>query len=116
MHLEIADSKCEIYSPNLEVNRISSMTTIPATNVGTRILGVPIGKPEFVEDACLESAKSGTDLCDKLRDLDDVQSAMLLLRYCHIPRINHLARSVLPDHIRPAANLHDFQSRSTFTF
>ena len=40
---------------------------------------------------------------------------MLLLRYCHIPRINHLARSVLPDHIRPAADLHDFQSRSTFT-
>ena len=56
VHLEIADSNCEIYSPNLEVNRISSMTTIPATNVGTRILGVPIGKPEFVEDACLESA------------------------------------------------------------
>ena len=117
VHLEIADSKCEIYSPNLEVNRISYMTTIPATNDGTRILGVPIGKPEFVEDACLESAKSRTDLCDKLRDLDDVQSAMLLLRYCHIPRINHLARSlaVLPDRSRPAADLHDFQSRSTFT-
>ena len=32
----------------------SNSTTIPARNVGTRILGIQLANPEFVEDACLE--------------------------------------------------------------
>ena len=40
---------------------------------------------------------------------------MLLLRFCHIPRINHIARSVTPELLKAAADLHDLQSRSTCT-
>ena len=49
------DRQYNTQTPNPEVNHSYSMT-IPATNVGTRRLGIPIGNPEFVEDACLESA------------------------------------------------------------
>lgn len=39
---------------------------------------------------------------------------MLLMRYCHIPRCNHLARTVSPSQLMPAATLHDQLSRTTF--
>ena len=111
IHLEVADYKCEIYSPTSISSQISSMTTIPVKCNGSTILGIPIGKDQFIQDCCVESARSGDNLCK----LDDIQSAMLLLRFCHIPRINHLARSVSPKLLKSAADLHDLQSRSTFT-
>ena len=91
------------------------MTTIPVNCNGSTILGIPIGKDQSIQDCCVESARSGDNLCKQLTELDDIQSAMLLLRFCHISRINHLARSVSPKLLKSAADLHDLQSRSTFT-
>ena len=115
IHLEIADHKCEIYSPTPLSSQISSQTTVPINYGGSTILGIPIGKVQFIQEYCVETAKSVDNLCKQLTELDDIQSAMLLLRFCHIPRINHLARSVTPELLKAAADLHDFQSRSTFT-
>ena len=39
---------------------------------------------------------------------------MLLLRHCHIPRLDHLARSVEPTLLSEAASIQDFQSQKTF--
>ena len=39
---------------------------------------------------------------------------MLLLRHCHIPRLDHLARSVEPTLLSEAMSIQDFQSRKTF--
>ena len=39
---------------------------------------------------------------------------MLLLRHCHIPRLDHLARSVEPSLLSEAASIQDFQSQKTF--
>ena len=66
-------------------------TTIPISQDGTMILGIPIGNPRFIEKSSYESANAGNILCNKLTQLDDIQSAMLLLRFCHVPKINHLA-------------------------
>ena len=84
------------------------MTTIPVKSNGSTILGIPIGENQFIQDCCVESVRSGDILCKQLAELDDIQSAMLLLRFCYIPRINHLARSVSPELLNPAADLHDF--------
>ncbi len=114
--LSIANHKCKIYSgldsPCLSSNTASS---IPVTSDGTVILGTPIGRDDFIFASCDDTAKSGSQLCDKLVDLGDVQSAMLLLRYCHVPRLNHLARTVSPALLLPAARIHDSLTRKTFT-
>ena len=62
---------------------------------GEQTVGTSIGSPSYVESKCVEIYKSGQDLCTKLTALDNSQSALLLLQHCHVPRINHLARSVL---------------------
>ena len=85
IHLEIADHKCEIYSPTPLSSQISSQTTIPINYSGATVLGIPIGKVQFIQEYCVETAKSGDNLCKQLTELDDIQSAMLLLRFCHIP-------------------------------
>ena len=67
-----------------------------------------------MESNCVEISKSGQDRCTKLTELDDSQSALLLLGHCHVPRMNHLARSVVPSCLQPAAKIHDELTRTTF--
>ena len=40
---------------------------------------------------------------------------MLLLRHCHNPRMNFLARSVTPDNMKDASRIHDEITRNTFS-
>ena len=96
INLAICNRKCELYCPS---GSIDSQVEIPVVIDGTEILGTPIGSPSYVESKCVEISKSGQDLCTKLTELDDSQSALLLLRHCHVPRINHLARSVVPSYL-----------------
>ena len=63
--------------------------------------------------SCSTIAEGGSELCKQLVDLDNVQGAMLLLRYCHTTRLNHLARGA--ETLEPAAMIHDQQTKSTFT-
>ena len=62
----------------------------------------------------MEIARSGQDLCNELVSLEDPQSGMLLLRHCHVSRMNHVARTVFPSLLNPAACLHDQLTRCTF--
>ena len=62
----------------------------------------------------MEFAKGGQGLCDELASLNDSQSGMLILRYCHTNRINHLARSVYPTLLKPATRFHDELTEATF--
>ena len=45
---------------------------------------------------------------------DPPQSDMLILRYCHTNRINHLARSVYSNLLKPASRFHDDLTKATF--
>ena len=69
---------------------------------------------EYVAENCLDFAKTGQTLCDQLLSLEDVQSGCLLLRYRHVTRMNHLIRSVNPEHVRSAVQAHDSLTKSTF--
>ena len=62
IQLEIADHKCEIYSPTPLSSQVSSQTTIPIIYSGSTILGIPIGIIQFIQECCVETAKSGDNL------------------------------------------------------
>ena len=111
--LNIAIEKCELFC--------NGLTTPPCLNRAIRvvssgidILGIPFGQQQYVTESCLDIAKSGQSLCEQISSLNDPQSGMLLLRYCHVPRINHMARSVCPTQLRSAARFHDQLTKETF--
>ena len=81
---------------------------------GSIFLGIPVGTSSFVSTTFGKAAHSGDQLCDQLKKLENQQSSMLLLRHCHIPRLDHLARSVEPTLLSEAMSIQDFQSRKTF--
>ncbi|XP_062516214.1 uncharacterized protein LOC134191608 [Corticium candelabrum] len=47
--------------------------------------------------------------------LDDPQSSLLPLRHCHVPSLNHLSRTVIPEQLNKAALIHDDQTYQTFS-
>ena len=49
--LDIQDTKCEIYNPSSV--EIESHTSIPITTEGISILGIPVGKEDFMSQACV---------------------------------------------------------------
>ena len=51
---------------------------------------------QFVQTRCSEIANSGHALCSELVKLRCPQSATLLLRFCHVTRMNYLARCASP--------------------
>ena len=81
---------------------------------GIDILGIPLGSPEYIRSKCAEISKSGEEFCSKLIELNDPQSELLLLRFCHVPAINHLARSVIPSYLQSGAKVHDTLTKSAF--
>ncbi|XP_062500486.1 uncharacterized protein LOC134177725 [Corticium candelabrum] len=110
--LDIADRKCEIYRPHTAPE--CPQNSIPTSSFGITILGSPIGMDSFVSEACVNSAEGGCHLCNKLVSLNDLQSAMLLLRYCHVSRLISLLRTVSPRLVYLAAEAHDLLTRNTF--
>ena len=108
--LIICDRKCELYCP------LGNQAEIPVSVSydGVTILGTPIGKPEFVRSQCIDIARSGEQLCCQLTKLDNKQCSMLILRHCHVPRMNYLARQVFPANLEEAARIHDSMTKSTF--
>ena len=113
INLLVSDTKCEIFSPSGVIN--ASSIDVPVTCEGSVFLGTPIGSASFVESSCSKIAQSGSLLCDQLTKLDDPQSATLLLRHCHVPRLDHLARTVRPSILAQAASFHDSMTQNTFS-
>ena len=114
INLVIADKKCEIFSPSSSTV-VKGLDGVPVSNEGALFLGSPIGTASFVTSSCTTIAQSKISLCNQLTKLDDVQSAMLLLRCCHVPSLNHLARTVQPDLLVPASTIHDSKTKETFS-
>ena len=74
---------------------------LPASECGLRILGTPLGTPEYIA-AQLESLST---FFARLPDVPDVQVAWLLLLFCALPKAQYVLR-VLPPHQTDAAS-HD---------
>ena len=110
--LKICDKKCELFCP-AGLGDIS--TSVPVASNGISILGTPIGSTEFVQAQCVHASEGGHGLCLKLIEMDDPQSSSLLLRHCHVPRMNHLTRSVFPCDLQRGADIHDRITKDTFS-
>ena len=114
INLVIADKKCEIFSQSSST-AAEEFEEIAVSCEGALFLGSPIGLMSFVTSSCATIAQSKLSLCDQLTKLDDVQSAMLLLRCCYVPNLNHLARTVHPDLLVHASTIHDSGTKETFS-
>ena len=112
--LEITSHKCEIFCSSSTV-AINESAGIPVNYQGSLFLGTPIGSSSFAESLCSTIAQSGNTLCDQLTKLGDIQSAMLLLRHCHVPKLDYLAQTGFPGQLTQAAKIHDTQMHNTFS-
>ena len=113
INLVIADKKCEIFSQS-SLTVVEGFEEIPVSCEGALFLNTSIGSMSFVTSSCATIAQSKLSLCDQLTKLDDVQSAMLLLRCCYVPNLNHLARTVHPDLLVHASTIHDSGTKNPF--
>ena len=108
--LVICDKKCEAHSAVAPKDWPDHLVFKPS---GFEILGTPIGCDDYVSSTCKKIADSGHELCSKLVLLDDPQGSYLLWKHCHLTRLQHLARSVAPTLLLPAAQIHDALSYRT---
>ena len=97
--------KCEAFSADPTL-------TWPVSNVsfsssGIVILGCPVGIDSFVKSTCQEIVAKEKEFLTRLKQLKNMQSASLLLRYCGTGRISHLLRSIAPSLLHSAARFHD---------
>ena len=90
--------------------KVAQSVTIPVAQFRTDVLDTPVGSPEFIQPVT-KAANWGRKLSSKLTELGDQQSAVLLLRYYHVPRTNHLASLVQPHDLLQAAGSHDNMTR-----
>ena len=87
---------------------------IPFTTDGMQVLGCPVGSDLFVQRQCVKFTQNRLPFLKKLRCMRNLQSAMLLLRYCGVPTITHLLRSAAPHNVAEAAAQHDLDILDTF--
>ena len=111
IELQVCDRKCEIFNATDTNQQVFSL---PTTTDSIQILGTPFGKPEYITSTSMAIAESGKDLCDAIVSLNDPQCSALLLRHCHCPKLTHLARTLPPSLLAPAANMHDSLTKSSF--
>ena len=97
--LDVRDDKCKLYCPSADSG---SATIIPVAVHGIEVLGTPIGTPNYVESKYEAKAEERmARLGSTLRDLDEPQSALLLLKHCHVSKLpelwcQHIYQKLLP--------------------
>ena len=79
----------------------------PRTNRGFKVLGVPLGHPDFVEKFLEGKIAEHRVLLDRIPEVPGTQSAWLLLSYCAAPRANFHLRVVNPHRAEQFAAAHD---------
>ena len=98
--LELKETKCEEF-PYLRISDWG--LPVPIKSGGVTILGTPIGHLSFVENSCMDQVNQAKLFLSQLPKINDLQTASLVLRYCGVPKISHLLRSVPPRVIEEAA-------------
>ena len=107
--LVIRRDKCEAYSPKSSPS-IWPLDDIPFSAAGTCLLGSPIGRDGFIVSECLRVITKEANFLAKLCGVHNLQSALLLLRYCCLPKINHLYRAVSPSFGRCSSSTRRYRS------
>ena len=74
---------------------------------GLVVLGVPVGRPEFILAKLEAKSRQHNVLLDRITSVGDLQSAWCLLLYCAAARVNFWLRSVPPELSGEFAREHD---------
>ena len=83
----------------------------PTSEQGIRILGTPLGHPDFVRAELSQLSVQHDALMDKITHVQDLQCAWLLLLYCSAARANYYLCVVHPDLSSAFAAHHDASLR-----
>ena len=80
---------------------------LPTRDQGVKILGCPIGHPDYVLHFLENILEKQRVLLNQIPKLEDVQKSWLLLHYCANSRANYYTRVVDPEHSGVYALGHD---------
>ena len=70
--------------------------SLPPSEQGVKILGIPLGHPENVQNQLQRVSASHRQLLERIPSVQDLQAAWLLLLYCAGTRANFLLRAIPP--------------------
>ena len=85
--------------------------TLPPDQQGLIVLGTPLGSAKFVQRELASRSAKHQSLLDRIHQVQDLQSAGLLLLFCATPRPNYVFRMFHPDVTRAFAAQHDCSIR-----
>ena len=80
---------------------------LPLSQQGIKILGIPVGQPEYVRQFLEEKADEHRTLFQRIPMVEDPQAAWLLLFMCASTRANFWLRGVQPEWTSIFAETHD---------
>ena len=75
---------------------------IPVSDAGIAVLGTPIGTDDFIMATLEAEAQVATHHLQRLSAMEHTQSEHLVLRYCSVNALGHLAKVNRPELTRPA--------------
>ena len=81
-------------------------SSLPPSEQGLRILGTPLGHPEYVRNQLQRVSASHRLLLERIPAVQDLQSAWLLLLYCAGTRASYLLRAIPPEQVLEFATNH----------
>ena len=74
---------------------------------GIKILGTPVGHPDFVRSHLVDLVEEQHVLLERIPMLQDVQGAWLLLVHCASARANYVVWCVRPEAVAQFDRVHD---------
>ena len=103
--IDIITAAARVRIPNAVVWR--GAQELPATRQGLKVLGAPIGHPQYVQEFLRRKSEEQQVLFQRIPLVNDPQASWLLLWMCASTRANFWLRMVSPELTLPFAELHD---------
>ena len=103
--IDIITAEARIRVPGAVVWR--GAQELPATRQGLKVLGAPIGHPQYVQEFLRRKSEEQQVLFQRIPFVNDPQASWLLLWMCASTRANFWLRMVSPELTLPFAELHD---------
>ena len=103
--IEVMEAVARITDPEAIVWR--GDTALPSEDQGVRILGTPLGHPDYVRAQLQSLSATHDQLIAKVPTLPDLQCVWMVLLYCCAARANYTLRVVHPELTAGFAAHHD---------
>ena len=84
---------------------------LPPSEQGVKVLGTPLGHPEYVRAFLQKSTRTHRQLLERIPAIPDLQGAWLVLLFCAGSRANYLLKAVPPECAEDFAVEHDDSMR-----